>query len=86
MKGIRAIVFVFVPIYVEVARTRVPKSAVIVSSQNGRSNRRKMSNMEQNAREDLRGLHQENQRRLDDPPFWTWFVDNQQLRRSDAAD
>lgn len=68
-KGIRAIVFVFVPIYVEVARTRAPKPAVIVSPQNGQSTRRKMGNMEQNAREDLRGQHRANQSWPDNPPF-----------------
>jgi hypothetical protein len=30
----KTIMFIFVPAYIEIARTRVPKSAVIVSSQN----------------------------------------------------
>jgi hypothetical protein len=30
MKRIKTIVFVFVPIYIEIARTRVPKPAVVV--------------------------------------------------------
>jgi hypothetical protein len=33
MKRIKTIVFVFVPIYIEIARIRVPKPAVVVSSQ-----------------------------------------------------
>jgi len=33
MKRIKTIVFVFVPIYIEIARTRMPKSAMVVSSQ-----------------------------------------------------
>jgi hypothetical protein len=33
MKRIKTIVFVFVPVYIEIARTRVPKSAVVVPSQ-----------------------------------------------------
>jgi len=33
MKRIKTIVFVFVPICIEIARTRVPKPAVVVSSQ-----------------------------------------------------
>ena len=33
MKRIKTIVFVFVPIYIEIARTGVPKPAVVVCSQ-----------------------------------------------------
>jgi hypothetical protein len=33
MKKIKTIVFVFVPVYIEIARTRVPKPVVVVSSQ-----------------------------------------------------
>jgi len=33
MKRIKTIVFVFVPIYIEIARAWVPKPAVVVSSQ-----------------------------------------------------
>jgi hypothetical protein len=33
MKRIKTIVFVFVPIYIEIARTRMSKPAVVVSSQ-----------------------------------------------------
>jgi hypothetical protein len=33
MKRIKTIAFVFVPIYIGITRTRVPKSAVVVSSQ-----------------------------------------------------
>jgi len=33
MKRIKTIVFVFFPIFIEIARTRVPKPAVVVSSQ-----------------------------------------------------
>ena len=33
MKRVKTIVFVFVPIYIEIARIRVPKPAVVVSSQ-----------------------------------------------------
>ena len=33
MKRIKTIVFVFVPVYIAIARTRVPKPAVVVSSQ-----------------------------------------------------
>jgi len=36
MKRIKTIVFVFVPVYLEIARTRVPKLAVVVSSQDRR--------------------------------------------------
>jgi hypothetical protein len=33
MKRIKTIVFVFVPVYIEIARTRAPKPALVVSSQ-----------------------------------------------------
>jgi len=33
MKRIKTIVFVFVPVYIEITRTRVPRPAVVVSSQ-----------------------------------------------------
>ena len=33
MKRIKTMVFLFVPIYIEIGRTRVPKPAVVVSSQ-----------------------------------------------------
>ncbi len=33
MKRIKTIVFVLVPVYIEIARTRAPKTAVVVSSQ-----------------------------------------------------
>jgi len=37
MKAIKTIVFVFVPVYIEIARTRMPKPAVLVSSQDWHS-------------------------------------------------
>ena len=44
MKRIKTIVFVFVPIYIEIARTRVPKPAVVVSSQDRHLRRQTRSN------------------------------------------
>jgi hypothetical protein len=76
MKGIRTIVFVFVPIYVEITRARAQKQAAVVSSRAQQWAPEQSSDMNGDTRQGLRGWRRANQSPTNDPPFWTWFVDN----------
>jgi len=76
MRAVRTIVFVFVPIYLEIVRIRTPDQAVVVSSRDRPKRWEEQSETGEKVRKNLRRWRRANRSRFDEPPFWTWFVDN----------